>query len=896
MNRFRHAMHRKQAMGLNRLALAVLSAAWLISACSGGAAPAPAPVDQPEVVLAKPTFTVDQSNIGQVSALAADLSSFSILASASTAPLETVGNLVLFGAMPQTPYGAARKITASTTSGGMVNLQTVPAALGDVFSKVKLSVPFSIDAQSAIDSTRTHLPTGISVRHADLVSMPRAQLHAAPVRLDAPKGDSNSQARKDGFFIGLDDFVLTAQSSGGTVSAKASVSANLFLSAHPQMVLNFDITSGIKEFSIGATFDEAVHAAVDVSGTIAWSDQIELAKIYLTPITILIPAGPLVIPLVFSPYVSLNVGGAIDSQVTAHASAGEEFSLTGKFGWIDGAFQSTFDKKLTTSYVPPYFDKAKAQIKFTVGAQAGIELYASPGVSVGANGYLALNADKSASPCFKLSVGIDGQTSADAKILDFQLAKSSKTWNITDLPLLTGVCDSPTGGVAQTLDAPGKLWGYTEEHDDDLGAVLAASPTSDDGLLLGRERNADSFIAKLDAQGAVKWMKTPAKGGLSGVQSLSLMRPVAIRERPDTSIAVLYGGPYPDQVMMVLDQDAAPLTVTKYAFPSDFSVGLRDFVPTAEWGAVMIGNGSVADVSTVRDRAAVLRVDGTGQVRWAQSLAGPDSSTDLYLASLALSPLDNTIVLAGYETGYAGEPRARLWVAKLDMDGKWLWSTLFHGVINDIGQHTSGAVAVGADGSVLLGGSYEYVVGGDFYDAPYAMKLDRSGKQVWLQGTTDSAFVNGVTVTADGGLVLSGQTPSGYALTTQKLWRARFNADGVLAWSKAYDSSPLLGRFDRTFEVAGNLVSLGSRRVAAARAELLVMTTIADGSIAFSAASGMTVSNLGGNAVDFSESPASFQPTLSALTVFATNVPLQSSAGTPIPVFGDVTSVKPTSY
>jgi hypothetical protein len=690
--------------------------------------------------------------------------------------------------------------------------------------------------------------------------------------------------------------VLTAQSSGGAVTAKATVSANLFLAAHPQMVLDFDITSGIKEFTVGATFEEAVHAAIDVSGVIAWNDQIELAKIYLTPITILIPAGPVIIPLVFSPYVSLNVGGAIDAQVTAHASAGEEFSLTGKFGWIDGAFQSTFDKKLTTSYVPPYFDKAKAQIKFTVGAQAGIELYASPGVSVGANGYLALNADKAASPCFKLSVGIDGQTSADAKILDFQLAKSSKTWNITDLPLLTGACDSPSGGVAQTLDAPGKLWGYTEEHDDDLGAVLAASPTFDGGLLLARERNADSFIAKLDASGALKWMKTPTVGSLPTGQSLSLMRPVALRERPDSSIAVLYGGPYPDQLMMLLDADAAPLSATKYTFPSEFSVGLRDFVRTADWGAVMIGNGSVATSSTVRDRAAVMRADSAGQVAWAQSLAGPDATTDLYVASVALSPLDNTIILAGYETGYAGAPRARLWVAKLDMDGHWLWSTLFHGVSNDIAQHTSGALAVGADGAIFVGGSFEYVVAGDFYEAPYAMKLDHTGKQVWLQGTTDSAFVNGVSATADGGLVLSGQTPSGYALTTQKLWRARFNADGVLAWSKATDSSPLLGRFDRTFEMGGHLVSLGSRRVAPARTELLVMTTIADGTITLPPASGMVASNLSGNAVEIAESPVSFQPAFSPMTVSTTNIPLRASAGTPLPVFTDVTAVKQTSY
>jgi hypothetical protein len=338
--------------------------------------------------------------------------------------------------------------------------------------------------------------------------------------------------------------------------------------------------------------------------------------------------------------------------------------------------------------------------------------------------------------------------------------------------------------------------------------------------------------------------------------------------------------------------------VNKYTFSSGNSVNFSNFVQTPDWGFVVIGNGSLLGPSSVSDFATVMRLNASGQVVWAKQFVGSGTNTNVYLSSVALSSTDNTVAVSGYETGLNGDTASRLWVAKLGLDGSVVWSNAYHDVVNSISEPTPGSVAMATDGSIYVGGTYQFVSSSNFNQAPYVMKLDSSGSVMWVQATNESVFVNGVTATAAGDLVLSGQSPSGYALTVQNPWRARFGGDsGIEQWSMVYAVSPLLGFFDTSFEVAnGNLVTVGFRADKTPVSEILLMTTVGTGTSTLAADSNMTSSNSSGNVVTFAEGTASLGLSASDLAVQQSSVPLQSSSGAAVPVFQNISGIQQRIY
>src|SRR6185437_11823847 len=100
-------------------------------------------------------------------------------------------------------------------------------------------------------------------------------------------GNGATDPQKSGFYIGLNNYPLVSQNGGSVV-----VDANLFLAASPELDFDMDL-SGLHKLAVGANFDEAINAALQVTGSVNWSDQIELTKIYLAPIVIPVPVGPI---------------------------------------------------------------------------------------------------------------------------------------------------------------------------------------------------------------------------------------------------------------------------------------------------------------------------------------------------------------------------------------------------------------------------------------------------------------------------------------------------------------------------------------------------------------------------------------------------------------------------
>jgi hypothetical protein len=161
----------------------------------------------------------------------------------------------------------------------------------------------------------------------------------------------------------------------------------------------------------------------------------------------------------------------------------------------------------------------------------------------------------------------------------------------------------------------------------------------------------------------------------------------------------------------------------------------------------------------------VAKLDPEGKHLWSRQFSGPGLAV---AAALALDAAQN-VVVTGTLDGAADFGGGRLksagltdvFVAKLDPEGKHLWSRRF----GDTAEQEAGGVAVALDGSVVLAGSFEGTVdfGGGILtssgeDDVFVAKLDAAGKHLWSKRFGDAHAQHGraVAVDAAGNVVLAG--------------------------------------------------------------------------------------------------------------------------------------------
>ncbi|MHA6721105.1 NHL repeat-containing protein [Sphingomonas sp. RS6] len=151
-----------------------------------------------------------------------------------------------------------------------------------------------------------------------------------------------------------------------------------------------------------------------------------------------------------------------------------------------------------------------------------------------------------------------------------------------------------------------------------------------------------------------------------------------------------------------------------------------------------------ANLSDGDDNLFLTKMDGAGNVVWQRNLGASGSATG---ASVSIAP-DGGVVVAGTVTGSFNGVTSDgdMVVAKYAANGDEQFST----VVRSTGIDTAKAVAVGADGSVYVGGKTA-TAGGDAFVA----RIDPSGKLAERRtiSTAGSDVVNGLAVDGDGNLL-----------------------------------------------------------------------------------------------------------------------------------------------
>ncbi len=320
------------------------------------------------------------------------------------------------------------------------------------------------------------------------------------------------------------------------------------------------------------------------------------------------------------------------------------------------------------------------------------------------------------------------------------------------------------------------------------GDFYAAWPTRDQGtLLVGQFAGGSVFegvrIAKLDARGAFQWHRI----------YVPLPSDLVVRGRSVYFVDVLETGEGYLGVGNIVDRDRKDTKTWIVALDLEGNLlwqkTLTGFLanrasPTQDGGLVV---GGVTGV-TGQAAAWVLRLDSEGRVLWQKSYSGedfPQGSPDSFAVAAIGEAVSGDLFIAGVTMDDANPDRKekeddeqdfrhRIWVARLDAQGRIKWRKLYGKMFSSSFPYLLGApelvqISPTADGLYVLAES----VSTDWWLA----KLDGEGAIAWQKKLYEDYYPN-MAPWPDGRLLLAGVLPSA---EDSGNWLLALEPDGSLA-------------------------------------------------------------------------------------------------------------------
>jgi hypothetical protein len=188
------------------------------------------------------------------------------------------------------------------------------------------------------------------------------------------------------------------------------------------------------------------------------------------------------------------------------------------------------------------------------------------------------------------------------------------------------------------------------------------------------------------------------------------------------------------------------------------STALNILKATSDGGAIFAGQPQFGcPAQNLNSCGAIVKVDSTGKVQWANDLLFANSAPPPYSSPLTW-PLDiqqttdGGFVLVGYAA--PGENYSP-WIAKLSSTGQVQWAHVFAGPNNEYGYGLS--VRQTSDGGFIVGGDANYVVSSSYTESELTVfKLDSTGTLVWQRDYAAGvdAYLQSLALTSDGGAIV----------------------------------------------------------------------------------------------------------------------------------------------
>jgi outer membrane protein assembly factor BamB len=522
----------------------------------------------------------------------------------------------------------------------------------------------------------------------------------------------------------------------------------------PEVTLGMDVSAG-----------EAVDLRVDGMASKAFSRSESLMKVPLKPFNVWF--------LVFFPELEVKATikggarGAYSIQVSQSAEAGF------------GAHLSTEDG---AEFIPPHADldfpaptvtsSESAQVSVEVGPEVHLRLFDIAGPYAGATGFLELNANSDASPCWGLVGGLRGLIGFDIEILGFDIFNWNKDFDIASDGLANGECvhDPDLDEATDLVDPTFTPW--AELVLDSVGVVggsdgfMQALPTVDGHFVLAGDGLRQ--LLKVNRDGAI----------LSAFELYEVDGPFPIPmdatqvvELPDTGLLVALSDPL---MLLRLSPAGVPLWSLKLQVPFQPPYGFTASALGAD-GNLYLAAPLVTEDSGDKD-VLILKLSPDGKVLWSKRWGLPTRHE--YPTLLVLHPLGLTV--GGPAVDFQSNASAPSFFLDLDFDGATRWTRELSGC----SSYDDFAVRAG-----VLSTNLEVVATGALRStAPRAilLKIKPDGTLAWTNGAQANflgIIPNSILQLSDGSFLVGGVW---WTAGLDDIFLARSDSVGRLLWLKRY--------------------------------------------------------------------------------------------------------------
>jgi hypothetical protein len=199
---------------------------------------------------------------------------------------------------------------------------------------------------------------------------------------------------------------------------------------------------------------------------------------------------------------------------------------------------------------------------------------------------------------------------------------------------------------------------------------------------------------------------------------------------------------------------------TQYSYGiGPHSTALNIIKATSDGGAIYAGGPQAGcPAQNLNSCTAIVKVDSTGKVQWANDLLFATSATPYSSPSTSTFDIQQTsdggFVLVG--NAIAPSENDNPWIAKLSSTGQVQWTHVFAGPNNESGYGLS--VRQTSDGGFIVGGEVNYVVSSSYTESEIAVfKLDSTGALVWQRNYAagTEVYFDSLALTSDGGFIVS---------------------------------------------------------------------------------------------------------------------------------------------
>ncbi|MBI4862392.1 MAG: PQQ-binding-like beta-propeller repeat protein [Candidatus Riflebacteria bacterium] len=309
-----------------------------------------------------------------------------------------------------------------------------------------------------------------------------------------------------------------------------------------------------------------------------------------------------------------------------------------------------------------------------------------------------------------------------------------------------------------------------------LDAASAVRQTSDGGYIIAGTTysfgagGSDAWVLRLRGDGSLAWQRT--YGG-AGTDFASDVQQTADGGFVVAGATTSFGAGGYDVWVLKLNGDGSIAWQRTYGGAGSFdeAYAVRQ---TTDGGFIVAGEAN----SFGSGDFWVLKLDGDGSVAWQKTYG----NISIDRAAAVQQTTDGGFIVAG-ENAASG---TNAWVLKLNGDGSIAWQKTYGGADVD----KANAVQQTMDGGFIVVGEARSFGSTAFW----VLKLNGNGSVAWQKTYDDlisfnlSGIAQAVQQTSDGGFIVAGQQYNS-VVNGHPAWLLKLNADGSVAWQKAYGPS-----------------------------------------------------------------------------------------------------------